>query len=100
MTGAFSIKGAKNTKAPSPVDLAIYNTVMSPSPLLIAKFPKTELICQLSRDDVEILGKFQNRTITTLGTTSTMGVYQREMMRLASDVISHLRNHTLSTDKT
>ena len=99
MTGAFSIKGAENIKAPSPIDLTIYNTVMSPSPLLIAKFPKTELIRQLPREDVEILGKFQNRTITTLGTTSTMGVYQREMMRLASDVISHLRYHTFSTDK-
>lgn len=88
MTGAFSIKAVEKDNVPAPVDLAIFNTLMSPSPLSIAKFPKTELIRQLPREDVEILSKFQDRTIMTLGTTSTMGVYQREMMRLASDVLS------------
>lgn len=88
MTGTFSIKAVENKDKPALVDLAIYNTLLSPASLTIAKFPKTDLICQLPSEDIETLGKFQGRTITTLGTTSTMVVYQREMVRLASDVFS------------
>ena len=72
--------------------------INAPVNLRLTGPPKGNTVYELDRQDLELLSRFQARTVLTIGTAQASHIYQKEVIELACAVSTSSSRSTSNSD--
>ena len=81
--GVFQLE-VPQVEIPSSIDKIIDCMMNAPLELYVEDDKESPTVCYIDQPHLDLLRKFQKRTVLTLGTADTSGIYKEQMILLAS----------------